>query len=137
MIGEYYNMDCMELMARYPDKHFDLAIVDPPYGQNDAINPKSSNYVKKAKRKIYKEFENKIPKEEYFNNLFRVSKKQIIWGGNYFGFKGGYICWDKQGTVFGDAELAFCSVIKSVRIFKYRWNGMLQENMKQKEIRIH
>lgn len=127
----------MDLMARYTDKHFDLAIVDPPYGGNDAINPVSSDKVKKAKRKSYKEFKNEKPGEQYFKELFRVSKNQIIWGGNFFGLSGGYICWNKNGTVFGEAELAYNSFSKSVRVFEYTWNGMIQENMKNKEIRIH
>ena len=58
-------------------------------------------------------------------------------GGNYFGLKGGVIVWDKQGTAFGEGEIAICTTHNSVRIFRYRWNGMLQENMKDKEIRIH
>lgn len=67
----------------------------------------------------------------------RVSKHQIIWGGNYFGLKGGYICWNKEGTAFGEAELAYCSMFNAVYIYKHTWNGMIQENMKHKEHRIH
>ena len=72
------NEDNMQLMARYEDNYFDLAIVDPPYGGNDAINPKSSDGVKLAKRKTYKEFKNIAPKKEYFEELFRVSKITTI-----------------------------------------------------------
>tara|TARA_R100000664_G_C2686472_1_gene92310 strand:+ start:60 stop:683 length:624 start_codon:yes stop_codon:yes gene_type:complete len=131
------NDDCMNVMKDYEDNHFDLAIVDPPYGANDALNPKSSKNVHIANRKDYKLFKNIAPKDDYFQELKRVSKNQIIWGGNFFGLKGGYICWNKFGTAFGEAELAYCSFIKSVRVFEYRWNGMLQEDMKNKEIRIH
>lgn len=79
----FYNMDCMDGMKQFPDKYFDLAIVDPPYGININNNmgrrkgDKQSNYPKAY-------WDNEIPKQEYFNELFRVSKKQIIWGGNYF-----------------------------------------------------
>ena len=128
----------MELMKRYPDKYFDLAIVDPPYGANDAFESKMTDSKKQAsKRTKYKEFENIVPSEEYFAELKRVSKNQIIWGGNYFGLAGGVIVWDKNGTAFGDGEIAICSTHKSVRIFEFTWNGMIQGDMKNKEVRIH
>jgi site-specific DNA-methyltransferase (adenine-specific) len=69
--------------------------------------------------------------------LERVSKNQIVWGGNFLGLCGGVIVWQKNGTAFGEAEVAICSTHKSVRVFEYTWNGMLQQNMKDKEIRIH
>jgi len=128
--------DCMELMAQYPDKHFDLAIVDPPYGNNDAMGIKNGN-GHKAERKNYKLFSDNAPTELYFNELERISKHRIICGANFFGIKGGYICWHKHGTAFGECELIHCSKINSVRLFDYIWNGMLQQNMKNKEYRIH
>ncbi len=128
--------DCMDIMKDIPDKWFELAIVDPPYGNIDAIGLINSN-GHSANRKDYKQFKNIAPDENYFNELKRISKNQIIWGGNFFGLKGGYLCWNKEGTAFGEAELAYCSMFNSVRIYKHTWNGMLQENMKQKEIRIH
>ena len=134
------NEDNMELMARYEDNYFDLAIVDPPYGGNDAINPKSSDGVKLAKRKNYREFENIAPPKEYFDELIRVSKNQIIWGVNFYrnyDLSGGRICWDKKGTAFGRAELAYYSGSKSVNVCEIVWNGMLQHDMKNKEHRIH
>ena len=133
------NDDCMNVMKDYEDNYFDLAIVDPPYGNQDAIGIKSSKNKTQhcANRKDYRLFENVAPTKDYFNELKRVSKNQIIWGGNWFGLKGGYICWNKYGTAFGQAELAYCSLIKSVRVFEYQWNGMLQEDMKNKEERIH
>jgi len=133
---ELFNQDCMEGMREYPDNHFELAIVDPPYGNNDAIGIQNSG-GHCADRKDYKQFINIAPSREYFDELKRVSKIQIIWGGNFFGLKGGYICWNKRGTAFGEAELAYCSSINSVRVFEYTWNGMIQENMKNKEFRIH
>ena len=77
------NEDNMDMMSRYPDNYFDLAIVDPPYGikrLNSGGMPKSSGF-KKWERK---EWDNQIPSKEYFFELFRVSKNQILWGGNYF-----------------------------------------------------
>ena len=138
----YYNMDCMQGMKEFPDKYFDLAIVDPPYGGNDAIGLKNNKEYKSqsAKRKDYRIFNNVAPTEEYFNELKRVSKHQIIWGVNFYdvrGLNGGRIVWDKHGTAFGRAEEAYCSKIKSIDIFEYTWNGMIQENMKDKEYRIH
>lgn len=129
--------DCMDLMRSKPDNYYDLAIVDPPYGANDAIKPKSSNKVYLAKRTQYKQFTNLKPSKKYFEELIRVSKNQIIWGGNYFNLSGGVIAWNKNGTAFGEGEVAICSTHKSVRFFTYTWNGMLQENMKNKERRIH
>ena len=133
------NIDCMDYMASMPDKHFDLAVVDPPYGASDAIGLTDNKNKSKqaASRKQYKQFENIAPNQKYWDELIRISKHQIIWGANFFGFKGGYICWNKYGTAFGQAELAYCSKINSVRVFEYTWNGMLQENMKNKESRIH
>lgn len=130
----------MEYLAGYSDNHFDLAIVDPPYGSSfDAVDPKSSESVKKAKRKKYHQFKNIAPDKSYFDELIRVSKNQIIWGCNFYGYNlsGGRIVWDKKGTCFGRAELAYCSLMKSVNVFEYRWNGMLQQDMKNKEHRIH
>jgi site-specific DNA-methyltransferase (adenine-specific) len=136
------NEDNMELMARYEDNYFDLAIVDPPYGGNDAIGKKNNKSGKKqaAKRTDYKVFENVEPPKEYFEELIRVSKHQIIWGVNFynnFNLSGGRICWDKKGTAFGRAELAYYSGSKSVNICEIVWNGMLQYDMKNKEVRIH
>jgi len=136
---QIYNEDCLQALKAMQDKQFDLAIVDPPYGNNDAIGLKDNASGKKQAtlRTNYRQFENNAPTEEYFSELKRVSKNQIVWGANYFGLKGGYICWNKFGTAFGQAELAYCSKINSVRVFEYVWNGMLQQDMKNKEQRIH
>ena len=74
------------------------------------------------------------PTNEYWNELFRISKNQIVWGGNFFGLKGGVIAWNKNGTAFGEGEVAICTTHNSVRFFEYTWNGMLQGNMKNKEM---
>jgi site-specific DNA-methyltransferase (adenine-specific) len=133
------NEDNMLLMARYPDKYFDLAIVDPPYGNIDAIgltdNKKQGKQA--TKRKGYHLFENIAPDNKYYLELERVSKNQIIWDGNFLGLCGGVIVWNKNGTAFGEGEIAICSTHKSVQIFEYTWNGMLQGDMKNKENRIH
>jgi site-specific DNA-methyltransferase (adenine-specific) len=129
----------MELMKRYPDKYFDLAIVDPPYGNIDAIGltDNKKNGKQATKRKGYKLFENIAPENEYYIELERISKNQIIWGGNFLGLCGGVIVWQKNGTAFGEAEVAICSTHKSVKVFEYTWNGMIQGDMKNKEVRIH
>lgn len=137
-----YNIDCMEYMKTLPDKAFDLCICDPPYGGNDAIGMKDNSMFKSqaAKRTDYKQFINAEPPKEYWDQLFRVSKHQIVWGCNFYtkvNLSGGRIVWDKKGTAFGRAEEAYCSMTKSVNIFEYVWNGMLQENMRDKETRIH
>jgi len=129
----------MELMKRYPDKYFDLAIVDPPYGNIDAIGltDNKKNGKQATKRKGYRLFENIAPDNEYYLELERVSKNQIVWGGNFLGLCGGVVVWQKNGTAFGEAEIAICSTHKSVKVFEYTWNGMIQGDMKNKEVRIH
>ena len=142
------NEDNMELMARYPDKYFDLAIVDPPYGIDAAETfggekRKSGNGVAMKTAFEKKNWDSAIPTKEYFDELKRVSKNQIIWGANYMTTylppSMGWIVWDKDNgtTKFSDCELAYSSFDRALRKFKYMWNGMLQENMKNKEIRIH
>jgi site-specific DNA-methyltransferase (adenine-specific) len=144
-LSEVTNEDCMEGMARYPDKYFDLAIIDPPYGIGED-GSKNHTRGKLALAKNYKSFAGNdisAPDINYFNELLRVSKNQIIWGANHFIKNIPYnsscwIVWDKDNTGdFADAELAYTSFKSAVRIFKFRWNGMLQQNMKDKEQRIH
>ena len=136
---QLYNEDCMTAMEKMPDNAFDLAIVDPPYGSIDAIGKSDCINTQKqsAKRKKYKLFQHISPHKKYFDELKRVSKNWIIWGGNFFDITGGVIAWNKYGTVFGEGEIAICSTHNSVRFFNYKWNGMWQENMKNKEQRIH
>ena len=141
-----YNEDCMIGMARYPDKYFDLAVVDPPYGVGE---DGSKNYTrsKLAISKNYKSYSGgdlSAPSPEYWNELMRISKNQIVWGANHFISLIPYdsscwIVWDKDNgeTDFADCELAYTSFKSSVRKFKWRWQGMLQQNMKNKQERIH
>lgn len=140
---QIYNCDNMELMARYPDKYFDLAIVDPPYGIGED-GSKNHTRSKSAKSKNYKAFAGNdlsAPDQKYFDELMRVSKNQIIWGANHFLGKTSpcWIVWDKENgdNDFADCELAWTSFGTAVRRFKFRWAGMLQQDMKNKEERIH
>lgn len=118
------NEDNMQLMARYPDNYFDLAIVDPPYGIGAAkqLYKGTSNDVNIKHKTKY--WDNAIPTKEYFNELFRVSKNQIIWGGNYFinylENARCFLIWDKQNGTnsMADAELAWTNFNKPVRIYK-------------------
>jgi site-specific DNA-methyltransferase (adenine-specific) len=116
--------DNMELMARYEDNHFDLAIVDPPYGIDRSGQEETFTKNRKHKRKHHnkKQWDNETPTKEYFNELFRVSKNQIIWGANYFVeylTKGtmGWVFWYKgqEGLTMSDGEIAFTSFQKATR----------------------
>ena len=139
------NEDNMELMARYEDNHFDLAIVDPPYGiGEDGKSNHSRSKATKATRYTPKEWDKKAANLAYFIELKRISKNQIVWGANHFienipnANSSCWIVWDKDNTGdFADSELAYTSFKTAVRNFKWRWNGMLQQDMKNKEIRIH
>lgn len=141
----YYNMDCMIGMKEFPDKYFDLAVVDPPYGVNYKNGAPTRRGNAKAKRSYYKDFENDSnpPDKEYFDELMRVSQKQIIWGGNHFANKlpisHCWIVWDKVycAPSYGDCELAWTSMDGQSRMFRFCWAGMLQGDMKHKEARIH
>jgi len=145
----FYNLDCMEAMKEIPDKYFELAIVDPPYGigidQSMHKNGGTKYGIAKAEKKRYKNssWDNNSPNEEYFKELMRISKNQIIWGANHFISKipfdsSCWVVWDKHTNgAFADCELAYTSFNTAVRKFDFMWNGMLQENMKDKEFRIH
>lgn len=146
-------------MAAMPDKAFDLAIVDPPYGINiggdsggkiGGDKPFGKRGFEKAGKnkcvdaKVYHVFKDtNAPDEVYFKELRRITKHQIVFGANHFISRipidsSCWIVWDKDNSGnFADCELAWTSFKTSVRIFRHRWNGMLQENMKHKEIRQH
>lgn len=140
-----YNMDCMNYLKTLPDNAFDLAIVDPPYGiGEDGAKNHSRGKLAKSSEYTPKKWDSKAPDKEYFDEIIRVSKNQIIWGANHFISRIPYdspcwIVWDKNNgdTDFADCELAYSSFKTSVRKFKFTWNGMLQEDMKNKEKRIH
>jgi site-specific DNA-methyltransferase (adenine-specific) len=132
--SEVYLMDCIQLMKHYPDKYFDLAIVDPPYGINRSGQTETFTKNPKHKRK---HFENKgwdfsIPEMQYFTELFRVSQNQIIWGANYFTqylpSSMGWIFWDKgQDLSMSDGELAFSSYEKALRRVKINRGQLMVE----------
>ena len=138
-----YNMDCMEAMREMPDKAFELAIVDPPYGINMDGGKIGGNNKGRATDYIKKTWDKKAPEDEYFVELLRVSKNQIVFGANHFishiPFDSPcWVVWDKDNTGnFADCELAWTSFKSAVRKYEFRWNGMLQGNMANKEIRIH
>lgn len=132
---QVFNSDCLESMKHMDDNEYDLAIVDPPYfsgpEKRKFYGPEQSKHG--VKRIDYKPFAKQwtIPTEDYYVQLVRVSKNQIIWGINYFNFAGeepGRIIWDKcnEQSSYSDCEIASCSLIKTVKIFRYMWNGMMQ-----------
>jgi len=135
---EFFHADNMEIIRRYPDKYFDLAIVDPPYGIGA-----NKMTLGNGKRKIYRgenDWDNTIPCLEYWNSLFRISKNQIVWGGNYMTEylkpKSSWLFWDK-GTGdndFADGELAWTSFGGALRKFQKSWVGA---NAKDEADRIH
>ena len=146
------NEDNMDLMSRYDDNHFDLAIVDPPYGigfdGNTTVEGKSgkAKTFSNKQHHIKKNWDNKRPSLKYFIELQRVSKNQIIWGGNYFAdlltAKKGWIYWDKKITNannknYSDGELAYSSFNCILRKFTYDWIGFGYLNNPQKQKKIH
>lgn len=146
--NSFINADCMEYLKEFPDNYFDLAIVDPPYGgvtQGGYMSNKMGGGVAKNRNDYHLGvWQYGRPSDDYFKELLRVSKNQIIWGGNYYASllpdSQGWIVWDKEkpeGVSFADAELAWTSFDVATRIFKFAWNGMLQGDMKNKEAKIH
>ena len=134
------NEDNMELMARYPDNHFDLAIVDPPYGID--VTKMEMGGRKRNKQDKKKNWDNAVPTKEYFDELFRVSKNQIIWGGNYFDLPcSQYFCvWDKGETMYGRdfAEAEFAWVRKGgTRIYKKNPNQLNRIHPTQKHVSLY
>ena len=117
------NEDNMAMMARYPDKHFDLAIVDPPYGIGINASGRLGHYGGNGKK-----WDDTLPTTDYFAELYRISKNQIVWGANYFTMPPTrcYLIWDKQqpqGVSFADSEYAWTSLNESARTFRMRPQG--------------
>ena len=140
-------MDCLEFMASVPDKFYDLAIVDPPYGigengQRNLSGNRPTDKWKKPKSQLYKSFDDSIiPTKNYWEELFRISKNQIIWGANYFTEflppSKGWIVWDKQVDIkehLSMCELAWSSFDKKCNKFEYLWAGFKKKHQIQ---RIH
>jgi site-specific DNA-methyltransferase (adenine-specific) len=149
-LSEVYLEDCVTALKRYADNHFDLAIVDPPYGigidgQKQSINNKNPKANRKAHD--FKGWDNSIPSAEYFAELWRVSKNQIIWGANYFVEHinkptKGWVVWYKgqEGLTMSDAELAFSSFDSATRVVKINRVELLKEGTihpTQKPIKLY
>ena len=140
---ELFNQDCMEGMKKYPDGHFEIAILDVPYSNDyDSMKQISVSNKGKAGNYHYDHLTNSMPTSEYWKEVKRVSKHQIVWGANYLidhlSPTPCVIVWDKQNTGnFADCEIAFGTFKTGAKIFRYRWNGMIQQDMKNKEERIH
>jgi site-specific DNA-methyltransferase (adenine-specific) len=145
-LSETFNRDCVEAMKEYPDNYWDLAVCDPPYGidMDGTIGigiGKKKGFTRK-KEYTKKNWDKEIPSQEYFNELFRVSKNQIVWGANYFTKQlpiiKNYIFWHKKGQSvddkFNDGEMAFTSLGRT-RMVDIWWNGVGVIN--SKEIKIH
>ena len=148
-LNKIHNIDCLEFMKTLPDKCIDWVITDPPYGIDiGAMNFTSGKAGGVAKRNDYRgmaDWDNLKIEKEYFDEIFRISKNQIIFGGNYYTDilppTKSWLIWDKKTedkyrNDFADCEMAWCSTGQA-RVFRFLWSGMLQDNMKQKEPRFH
>lgn len=140
-LNKIYNIDCMEYMATVPNKHFELAIVDPPYavGASDGNFGRHGTYRKELKHYAN---HNLTPDKNYFEELFRISKNQIIWGMNYYPqylYHSGAIVWLKKDVnPLSDCEIAFQSINKLVKIIKIKWFGFTKEgSLPEEKITIH
>ena len=140
------NEDNMELMARYPDKYFDLAIVDPPYGLGERLAERGGKHKNNKSAILYKnssQWDNKIPNKEYFDQVFRVSKNQIIWGANYYleflPSTRGIICWDKKQFMptFSRIEFAWTSFDAVARLFEGSSIDLNRFHPTQKPIQLY
>lgn len=143
---ELTNEDNMELMKRYPDNYFDLAICDPPYGIGASSGASTNGTMRKkiANGEIKGgNWDDSIPNDKYFNELFRVSKNQIIWGGNYFDLPPSkcFLIWDKGESIYGrdfaECEMAWASFDKCARIYKLFPNQKDRIHPTQKPVALY
>lgn len=148
-MNKIHNMDCLEFMKQVPDNYFDLVLTDPPYGigidgQKESIN--INNPKANRKQHDFKGWDNESPPKEYFDEIFRISKNQVIWGANYFvdklqGNTKGWIIWDKgqRGLTMSDCEIAFTSFQRATRIITLNRVEILLDGSKhptQKPLRL-
>ena len=140
----FYNADNMAIMKQYPDKHFELAIVDPPYGLGKKLAHAGNG--KNAQSKFTNDFkaknwDNEIPNNEYFEELKRISKNQIIWGGNYFPLPPTrcFICWDKMVYIpsMSRIEQAWTSFDKLPQLVQYNNNDSNRIHLTQKPVGLY
>ena len=148
---EIVNYDCVEVLKSFEDNQFDLAICDPPYGigfdkyvYSNGDGAKAKGFKKQNNKVPPKNWDKGIPQKEYWEQLFRVSKNQIIWGGNYFTEflppKMGWIYWHKKGndaSNFSDGELAWTSFDRALKFVKYDWIGFGYINNAGSDKKIH
>lgn len=139
-----FNMDCMALMSKFKDKHFELAIVDPPYGLGKRLSSGGGQHKNMKARLMYEsgpQWDDAVPGPEYFKELFRVSKNQIIWGGNYFELPPtrGIIAWDKKQFMptFSRWEYAWSSFDCPARMFEGISNQDGRIHPTQKPIKLY
>jgi site-specific DNA-methyltransferase (adenine-specific) len=145
IINSIICADCYDVFKQLPDKSVDLVLTDPPYGIGESNGKNDSrSCLAKVTSFTYKTWDNNIPSPEFFLEIKRISKNQIVWGGNHFAAHlGNSPCWlvwhkDNGDNDFSDCELAWCSFSSTIRYFMWRWHGMLQGQMGwRKEIRIH
>ena len=150
MIEKYKNKitlgDCLDVMKSLPDKCIDLILTDPPYGIKVARRGRLGSPGKLGVQVTdygRSDWDDTIPGKEYFEEMFRISKNQIIFGGNFMVENINknspcWIVWDKDNSGnYADCELAWTSFPSAIKKYVWRWNGMLQQDMKNKEHRIH
>ena len=150
IINKVHCADCLGFMKTLPDNSVDLVLTDPPYGIDIGKMSFTNSIIGGvAKRNNYKgisDWDKFTPSKEYFDEMIRISKKQVIFGGNYFADKlppsGQWVVWDKRvedkySNDFADCELAWTSENKPSRIIRFLWSGMMQGDMKNKEVRFH
>lgn len=130
--GSFICGDCMDYLPDFPDNYFDISVVDPPYFSGPELREYYGRKISPiGVQRVYQKSEEwEIPGKAYFDELFRVSRHQIIFGEQYFNyqFPPGRIVWDKcnGSSSFSDCEIAACSMHDSTRLFRYMWNGMCQ-----------
>jgi len=141
-VNKIYLGDCLETMKQIPDKSIDLVLTDPPYGIGEDKTKRPSRGKTPTKAHVSCDWDDKIPRRIYFDEMIRVSKNQIIFGGNYF-IKyllpnSGWIFWDKKTkSNLSDGELAYTTFKRGLKKYEFMWEGFWQENMKNKDKRVH